>query len=55
MFLGGTGAVASAALAVLLAIFGFVWPWIVRGLNAQLQNLHDHENRGPQRVSKERT
>ena len=48
------GAVAIAALAVLVAIFGFVWPGIPRGLNAQLENLYDPENRGPQPISKER-
>lgn len=50
-----TGAVAIAALAVLVATFGFVWPWIIRGLNAQLENLYDHENGGPQPISKART
>ncbi len=49
-----TGAVAIAALAVLVAIFGFVWPSIIRALNAQLENLYDHENRGPQPINKER-
>ena len=49
-----TGAVAIAAVAVLVAIFGFVWRWILRGLSSQLENLYDHENRGPQPVNKER-
>lgn len=47
------GAVAVAALSALVAIFGFVWKWILRGLNAQLEHLHDHETCGPQPVSKE--
>ena len=49
------GAVVIAAVAVLVAIFGFVWPRMIRGLNAQLENLHDHGDGGPQPTSKERT
>lgn len=37
-----------------VAIFGFVWTGIIRGLTAQLENLYDHESRGPHPVNKER-